>query len=94
MGADYSNRKKPVNNNPEQARINGRKGGRPKGMAIEAITEIRALAAMRGPAAIARLVVLMGEERHVAVAACRELLDRGFGKGPQPHDGDVVSWEK
>jgi hypothetical protein len=24
----------------------------------------------------------------VAVAACRELLDRGYGKAPQPHDGD------
>lgn len=29
-----------------------------------------------------------GDGGAVAVAACRELLDRGYGKAPQPHDGD------
>lgn len=53
--------------------------------------------------AIARLVELAGSgEGHVAVSACKELLDRGFGRAPQPHDGDgaggpvkfLIGWEK
>lgn len=53
-------------------------GGRPK-----VAGKVRELARGHGPDAIARLVELMGDEDgRVAVAACRELLDRGYGR---PH---------
>ncbi|HEY4846246.1 MAG TPA: hypothetical protein VIH87_00220 [Methylocella sp.] len=67
----------------------GRKtGGRKAGTPNKATAEIRQIAAVHGPAAIKRLVALMKGSGPVAVAACRELLDRGYGKAPQPHDGD------
>ena len=69
--------------------MDGRKtGGRSAGTPNKATAEIRALAAVHGPAVIKRLVELMEEAGPIAVAACRELLDRGYGKAPQPLDGD------
>ncbi len=69
--------------------MNGRKtGGRKAGTPNKATAEIRELAMLHGPAAIRRLVLLMRGPGPVAVAACRELLDRGYGKSPRPIDGD------
>lgn len=64
-------------------------GGRAKGTLNKATLEIKELARAEGPYAIGRLVTLARDQSGaVAVAACRELLDRGYGKAPQPHDGD------
>jgi hypothetical protein len=84
--------------------MNGRKtGGRNAGTPNKATLEIKELARIHGPAVIERLVQLSRDPSGaVAVSASRELLDRGYGKAPQPHDGDgqgapikwVVSWER
>lgn len=64
-------------------------GGRAKGTLNKATSGIKELARVHGPDVIERLVKLSGDPSGaVAVAACRELLDRGYGKAPQPHDGD------
>ena len=64
----------------------GNPGGRPKGSA-----EVRAAAQEHGPAAIARLADLAFDTSispRANIAAIRELLDRGYGKAPQPITGD------
>ena len=54
-------------------------GGRPR-----VVAEIRDLARQHGPAAVRRLVQLMrSDDEQVAVAACRVLLDRGYGRPEQ-----------
>lgn len=64
-------------------------GGRIKGTPNHATAEIKQLAQVHGPAVIARLVELSRDPSgSVAVSASRELLDRGYGRAPQPHDGD------
>lgn len=66
-----------------------RTGGRLKGTLNQSTVEIRELARLHGPAIIARLVELSRDQSgSIAVAASRELLDRGYGRSPQPHDGD------
>jgi hypothetical protein len=81
----------------------GKMGGRQAGTPNHATVEIKELARVHGPAVIARLVELSRDPSGaVAVSASRELLDRGYGKAPQPHDGDgqggpmkwIVGWEK
>jgi len=61
--------------------------GRPKGSLNKATIEVKSLAQQHGPEVIARLVALT---RHrsgaVCVAACRELLDRGYGRPKQSHE--------
>lgn len=60
-------------------------GGRPK-----VVAEVRELARAHTTRAIGRLVELMeSEDGRVAVAASKELLDRGYGKPSQPleHSG-------
>ncbi len=78
-------------------------GGRVPGSQNKVTLEIRELARVHGPAVISGLVKLARDPSGaVAVAASRELLDRGYGKAPQPHDGDgqggaikwIVGWEK
>ncbi len=57
----------------------GNPGGRPR-----EVPEIKALAREHGPEAIARLAELLkSKDGKVAVAAARELLDRGYGRAPQ-----------
>lgn len=57
----------------------GNPGGRPK-----EVRELAALAQEHSGAALKRLVALMASaDGKVAVAACREILDRGFGRAPQ-----------
>lgn len=64
-------------------------GGRIKGTPNHATADIKALARVHGPYVISRLVELAGDPSNAtATSACRELLDRGYGKAPQPHDGD------
>ena len=71
----------------------GRKAGTPN----KATTECKATARRYGPAAIrelAKLAGLMpgGKGRAVSeqaqIAACREILDRGYGKATQPLTGE------
>ena len=74
---------------PEQARINGRKGGR---KILEATKLRRALfdAAEKDTKVI--LDALMGRVKSGDIAAIKELLDRVLGKPTQPveHSGGVV----
>jgi hypothetical protein len=54
----------------------GNPGGRPKEVA-----EVRGLAKQHGPAAIEKLVELMGSiNERTAVAACEAILNRGYGR--------------
>jgi len=62
----------------------GNPSGRPKVAA-----EVKALARKHGPDAIERLVVLMADKNGAtAVAACKEILDRAYGKAAQPQTGE------
>lgn len=81
-----------------------RTGGRVKGTPNHATVEIKELARKHGPAVIEGLVRLARDPSGaVAVAASRELLDRGYGKAPQPQTGEggggpvqvkhIISWE-
>lgn len=71
----------------------GNPNGRPK-----VVAEIRDLARVHGPHAIARLVELSkSRDGAVAVNACRTLLDRGYGRPEQaiaiaalPYAGEVT----
>lgn len=59
-------------------------GGRPKVAA-----DVKALARVHGPDAIARLRVLMdSDDGRTAVAACNSILDRAYGKASQPVTGE------
>lgn len=67
-----------------------RRGGRQKGVPNKATAEIKALAQVHGPDAIATLVKIMqGAKQPSAsrVAAAKELLDRAYGKSAQPIEG-------
>lgn len=68
-------------------------GGRKKGSRNKATAYIKALAQEHGKAAINKLVALMkGDDPRTAIAAAKELLDRGYGKSAQPvtgEDGEV-----
>ncbi len=74
------------NNPPEKKRRgfpkgkSGNPGGRPKGYA-----EFTAAAREEGPASLATLVALRDTSAvdAVRVSACREILDRGYGKPAQ-----------
>lgn len=69
---------------------NGKRGGRPKGAVNKATADIRLLARSYGPEAIRELARLARKASSEAgrVAAIKELLDRGYGKSPQPLVGD------
>lgn len=62
-----------------------RRGGREKGVPNKATREIKAVAQLHGPQAIAELVRIMtsSESDSARVTAARELLDRGYGKPAQ-----------
>lgn len=69
----------------------GRKtGGRVAGTPNKATASVKALAGEYGPAAIKRLATLMDEAESEAaqVAACKELLDRAYGKAATTIAGD------
>ena len=60
-------------------------GGRPKGVKNKASGEIQRLARQHTPAALKELVRLStkAESEQARVAACREILDRGYGRPQQ-----------
>jgi hypothetical protein len=69
----------------------GRKtGGRQAGTPNRASAEVKAAARRHGQEAIAGLVRLMreGETDAAKIAACREILDRAYGKPTQTLAGD------
>ena len=60
-------------------------GGRKKGTPNKHTAEVRVLAQQHGPACIERLAeIALGDNPTAAVAACKELLDRGWGKSVAP----------
>lgn len=64
-----------------------RRGGRQKGTPNKVTADVRALAQEYGPRAIATLASIMENEEQPAparVSAAKELLDRAYGKSPQP----------
>lgn len=67
-----------------------RRGGRQKGTPNKATSDIKAAARLHGEAAIKRLAHLMqkAESEQAQVAACKELLDRAYGKPAQAIVGD------
>ena len=63
--------------------------GRPKGAPNKSTADIKALAQKHGEAAINKLVRLLdSEDERTVIAACKELLDRGYGKAPQSITGE------
>ena len=58
----------------------GNPGGRPK-----VVGAIKELARQAGPKAFQRIVDLCdSEDQQVALAACKEVMSRAYGKSPQP----------
>ena len=76
--------------NPTGKGLSQRGRGRPKGAKNKILFEIRAACQMHGEMAVRELARLAREAESDAakVAAIKELLDRGYGKSPQPIDGD------
>lgn len=63
--------------------------GRPKGSPNKSTAEIRAIAQKHGKKAIDKLVNLLdSKDERTAMAAVRELLDRGYGKVLPPSAGE------
>jgi hypothetical protein len=64
--------------------------GRVKGVPNKSTKDIKALAQVHTPAALKTLVSIMGasESDAARVSAAKELLDRGYGKSPQPQTGE------
>lgn len=64
-----------------------RRGGRQKGTPNKVTADVRALAQQYGPSAIKTLAEIM-QDRSASdrgrVAAAKEILDRAYGKAPQP----------
>ena len=60
-------------------------GGRRKGTPNKVTVAVREAALQHGPAAIVELARLMteGQSDQVSIAACREILDRAYGKARQ-----------
>lgn len=64
-----------------------RRGGRQKGTPNKVTADVRALAGQFGAAAITALSTIMVDKAQPAaarVSAAKEILDRAYGKSPQP----------
>lgn len=70
--------------------------GRPKGSLTAASLNIAVVARQHGPEAINTLYKIMmnGENDANRIAAAKELLDRGYGKAPQPLAGYDAEQQK
>jgi len=76
--------------------------GRPRGALNKSTKDIKALAQKHTPEALHTLVSVMkfSESDAARVSAAKELLDRGYGKSPQPQTGEggsgpvalAISW--
>lgn len=67
-----------------------RRGGRKKGTPNKVTADVRELAQSYGPKALEVLASIMeGEDQPPAarVSAAKEILDRAYGKSPQPTEG-------
>lgn len=66
-------------------------GGRQKGSLNKATREVKALASAYGPEALKELARLSKKATSEAarVAACREILDRAYGKATQSFTGSL-----
>lgn len=64
--------------------------GRKAGVPNKSTADVKALASKHGPDAIATLAKLVKEADtdSARIAACKELLDRAYGKSTQPIAGD------
>jgi len=76
-------------------------GGRSKGTPNKVTLAIREAALLHGPNALAELARLMadGQTEHVRLAACKEVLDRAYGKSRQSiehtgHDRGPIAVKK
>ena len=76
-------------------------GGRSKGTPNKVTLAIREAALLHGPNALAELARLMtaGQTEHVRLAACKEVLDRAYGKSRQSiehtgHDSGPIAIKK
>lgn len=77
---------------PKKPENTGNAGkGRPKGAVNKVTADVRALAMKHGPRAVEVLADIMensNSDRN-RIAAAKEILDRAYGKSPQPiTDGD------
>lgn len=65
--------------------------GRPKGSLNKVTAEVKSLAQKHGPKVIRKLADLVdnADSDAAKIAACRELLDRAYGKATQPIAGDA-----
>lgn len=65
-------------------------GGRQRGSLNKATASVREIARVYAPAVIERLGWLASnaESEAAQIAASKEILDRAYGKSPQPLDGD------
>ena len=83
------------------SRVNGRRGGRPKGQPNKATAEIKAIAQKHAPEAIRTLAHILktSDNDQAKIAAARELLDRAYGKPAQAVTGEgggpiLVRWQQ
>lgn len=82
-----SNSRKRASNPNRGSKPGERRGGRQKGTPNKVTVEVRALAQEYGEEAVRTLAAIMKDKEQPAaarVAAAREILDRGYGKTPQP----------
>lgn len=78
---------------PKKVKNTGNRGmGRPKGALNKVTAEVRSIAQQYGSDAMNALAEIMKDTAQPAaarVSAAKEILDRGYGKSPQPiTDGD------
>lgn len=64
-------------------------GGRKPGVRNKVTAEIKSLAQQYGKAAFERIVAMTkSADERVALNACQEVLNRAYGKAPQPQTGE------
>lgn len=70
--------------------------GRPKGALNRATKDVKEAAREYGPAAIKTLSILMktADSDAAKIAACKELLDRAYGKATQNVDANVTHFHE